>query len=215
VGPVGRTDFFAVVHAQRACREFAATPVTDADLATVLDAAVHAPSAENRQPWEFVVVRDPTTRGAIAALMERAWTARGRDFSRDRLSPELLTAVDRGMTGGFASAPVLIVVAADTERGLAAAAAESVYPAVQNLLLAATAIGLGSALTTIALGSADELRDLVGFPGHLRPMAVVPLGHPARPLGPPRRAPYPSRTHRERYGEPWGDDQGTATVGSA
>lgn len=207
------TDFFEVVHAQRACREFADTPVADADLEAVLDAAVHAPSAENRQPWEFVVVRDPTTRTAIGALMERAWQSGGREWSRSRLSAAMLADVDRGMTGGFAGAPVHVVVAVDTGRGLAAAAAESIYPAVQNLLLAATARGLGSALTTIALGAGDELRDLVGLPDSVRPMAVVPLGHPARPLGPPRREPFGVHTHRERYGMPWRDGQGT--VGSA
>lgn len=207
------TDLFSVVHAQRACREFSAEAVSDADLAALLDAAVHAPSAENRQPWEFVVVRDPSTRAAIAALMERAWEAGGRAFSRDRLSAAVLADVDRGMTGGFAGAPVQVVVAVDTGRGLARSAAESIYPAVQNLLLAATARGLGSALTTIALGAGDELRDLVGLPESVRPMAVVPIGHPARPLGPPRRAPFGVRTHRERYGTRWDDDQGT--VGSA
>lgn len=207
------TDLFEVVHAQRACREFADTPVSDTDLGAVLDAAVHAPSAENRQPWEFVVVRDAATRAAIGALMERAWATGGRDFSRERLSPELLADVDRGMTGGFAGAPVHVVVGVDTERGLARSAAESIYPAVQNLLLAATALGLGSALTTIALGAADELGHLVGLPGSVRPMAVIPIGHPARPLGPPRRAPFGVHTHRERYGTPWSDGQGT--VGSA
>ncbi|MGZ4678410.1 MAG: nitroreductase family protein [Acidimicrobiia bacterium] len=204
-------DFFTVVHSQRACRVFSDRPVDDDDVARVLDAAVHAPSAENKQPWEFVVVRDVGTRNAIGALMTRAWEARGRAFSRDRLSPALLASVERGATGGVAAAPVHVVVAADTERGLAAAAAESIYPAVQNLLLAATAVGLGSALTTIALGYGDELRDLVGLPESVRPMAVVPLGHPERPLAPPVRAPFTTRTHRERYGTAW--DQGT--VGSA
>lgn len=205
------TDFFAVVGAQRACREFASTPVPDADLARMLGAAVHAPSAENRQPWEFVVVREPATRAAIGALMTRAWEAHGRAHSRGRLSPELLAAVERGATGGIAAAPVHVVVAMDTGRGLAVTAGESIYPAVQNLMLAAGALGLGTALTTIALGYADELRDLVGLPATLLPMAVVPVGHPAHPLGPPRREPFPAHTHRERYGVRW--DQGT--VGSA
>jgi nitroreductase len=196
-------DFFAVVHAQRACRAFADTPVRDAELARLLEAAVRAPSAENKQPWEFVVVRDATQRAAIGALMARAWETVGRDFSRDRLSPGMLAEVEGGATGGIAAAPVHIVVGADTHRGLDATVAESIYPAVQNLLLAATASGLGAALTTIALGYADELRALVAFPRHVRPMAVVPVGYPARPLGPSRRDPFGMHTHRDRYGEPW------------
>ena len=74
----------------------------------------------------------------------------------------------------------------------------SVFPAVQNLLLAATALGLGSALTTLALQRAAEVRSLLGLPAHVRPMAIVPLGWPSAPVGPPRRR--PPRIHHDRYG---------------
>ena len=197
------SELFNVISAQRACRSFRDDPVTDAELELILDAAVHAPSAENRQPWEFVVVRDDAARAAIGEIISRGWEAVGREFSSSRLSPDLLADVERGATGGIAAAPVHIVVGADTYRGLAATSAESVFPAVQNLMLAAGALGLGTALTTIAVGFADELRAIVGFPNHIRPMAVVPIGHPARPLGPPRRDPFAIRSHRDRYGTPW------------
>lgn len=197
------TDLFATIRTQRAHRAFTDEPVADADLARILDAAVHAPSAENRQPWEFVIVRAPSARDAIGALIDRAWKSAGKAFSESRLDPSLLADVDRGATGGIAAAPVLIVVGADTERGLARTAAESIFPAVQNLMLAAGALGLGTALTTIAVGYADELRAIVGFPESVRPMAVVPVGHPARPLGPPRRDRFTDHTHRGRYGTAW------------
>ena len=197
------SELFDVIGAQRACRSFLTDPVTDRDLERVLDAAVHAPSAENRQPWEFVIVRDPEARAAIGELISRGWEAVGREFSSSRLTPDLLADVERGATGGIAGAPVHIVVGADTHRGLAATSAESVFPAVQNLMLAAGTLGLGTALTTIAVGFAAELRAIVGFPDHIRPMAVVPIGHPARPLGPPRRDPFVIRSHRDRYGTPW------------
>ena len=196
-------DVFAVVHRQRACRAFADVPVPDHEIERILDAAVHAPSAENRQPWEFVVVRDADTRAALAALAHRAWEAGGREAERDRLAPALFADVDRGMTGGFATAPVMIVVCADNERGLPATASESVYPAVQNLLLAATALGLGSALTTITRAFGAETRSLLGLPEHVAPMAMIPIGRPIRPLGPPRRDPFEQHTHRDRYGEAW------------
>lgn len=197
------SEFFDVIRAQRACRSFLTDPVSDADLEQILDAAVHAPSAENRQPWEFVVVRDDATRAAIGALITRGWETVGREFSSSRLSPDLLADVERGATGGIAAAPVHVVVGADTHRGLAATSAESVFPAVQNLMLAAGALGLGTALTTIAVGFADELRAIVGFPDYIRPMAVVPIGHPARLLGPSRRDLFAIRSHRDRYGTPW------------
>jgi nitroreductase len=196
-------DLFAVISRQRACRAFGDAPVSDDEIAQLLTAATHAPSAENRQPWEFVVVRDATARAAIGDLTRRAWEAHGRAFSETRLSPKLLAEVDRGATGGIAAAPVHIVVCADIERGLEVTVASSIFPAVQNLLLAATAIGLGSALTTITTSFRSELAALLGLPPHVVPVAVVPVGRPAKPLGRPRREPFADHTHREQYGAAW------------
>lgn len=81
------------------------------------------------------------------------------------------------------------MVGADTRRCVDVAVPESIFPALQNPLLAATALDLGSALTTMATSLGDELRTIVALPEHVRPMAIVPLGHPARPLGPPGREP--------------------------
>ena len=80
-------DFFGVVARQRACRSFSTEAVDDETIARVLTAATFAPSAENKQPWEFVVVRDDATRAAIGDLSRRAWEARGRVFSERRLTP--------------------------------------------------------------------------------------------------------------------------------
>lgn len=196
-------DFFDVVGRQRACRSFSTAPVSDETLARILDAATRAPSAENKQPWEFIIVRDRDARERIGDLTRRAWDAHGRAFSEPRLSPELLEDVDRGATGGIAAAPVNIVVCADIERGLEATVASSIFPAVQNILLAATALGLGSALTTITTTYRRELAEILGLPDHVVPIAVIPVGHPARPLRPPRREPFQQHTHRELYGLTW------------
>lgn len=197
-------ELFDVVHRQRACRDFSDRPVDDDDIARVLDAATFAPSAENRQPWVFIVVRDDAARSTIHELSLRAWEGGGREFSATRLPASLLADVDHGIAGGgYRAAPVLVVVVADTERGHPATVGSSIFPATQNLLLAATALGLGSALTTITTAFADELRELLTLPTHLVPQAVVPLGHPARALGPPRREPFAEHTHRDRYGTPW------------
>jgi nitroreductase len=196
-------DFFELVRHQRACRAFSDAAVPDALVARVLEAATYAPSAENRQPWELVVVRDADTRATIGELTRRAWEGRGREHSRDRLDPHTFADVDRGATGGIAGAPVLVVVGGNTDRGLPVTIPSSLFPAIQNLLLAANAVGLGSALTTITTGYADELREAVGFPEAVVPVAVVPLGYPARPLGPPRRDPFTAHTHRDRFGRAW------------
>jgi nitroreductase len=197
------TDFFEVVHAQRACRSFREDPVGDEVLSKVLEAATLAPSAENRQPWVFVVVRDPEGRAAIGELTRDAWEGGGRAHSERRLSAPLMADVDRGATGGVASAPVLVVVAGDTSIGDPRVLEASVFPAIQNLLLAAGAVGLGSALTTLPLVFGERLSEILGLPSHVRPMAVVPLGWPARRLGPPRREPLSQKAHRERFGTPW------------
>jgi nitroreductase len=198
------TDFFAVVDGQRACRDFADTPVNDDLVARVLEAATHAPSAENGQPWVFVVVRDDELRARIHDLTQRAWAGGGRSYAAKRLAPGLLADVDHGIEGGgYRAAPVLVVVAADTERAHPATIGSSVFPATQNLLLAANALGLGSALTTLTTTLGDELRALLDLPEHIAPQAVVPVGYPVRPLGKPRREPFADHTHRDRYGAPW------------
>jgi len=198
------TDFFDVVHRQRACRRFADRDVDDHIIGRILDAATFAPSAENRQPWVFVVVRDHDTQARIHDLTEKAWAAGGREFAAGRLDAKLLAEVDGGVAGGgYRSAPVLVVVAADTERCLEATIASSTYPATQNLLLAATALGIGSALTTLTTAFAAELRELLALPDHVVPQVVVPVGYPVKELGRPRREPFADHTHRERYGTPW------------
>jgi nitroreductase len=196
-------DLFEVVHRQRACRMFAEDPVSDDAVEKVLDAATFAPSAENRQPWVFVVVRADDRRAAIGALTRQAWEGGARAHSESRLSPGLLADVDTGAQGGVAGAPVLIVVCGDTRLGDRRVLEASVFPAIQNLLLAATALGLGSSLTTLPLMFAGELASIVELPAEVLPMAVIPLGWPARPLGPPRRRPVAEKAHRESFGTAW------------
>jgi nitroreductase len=195
-------DIFSVIRTQRAHRAFTDEPVPDEVVERVLQAATYAPSAENAQPWVFVVVRDAATRAEIGELTRRQWEDGGREFSRPRLTAAMFEEVDRGATGGVAGAPVAVVVGGDTSRCVGAVLEASVFPAVQNLLLAAHALGLGAALTTLTT-SAGELRAVLALPDHVRPLAVVPLGRPARQLGPPRRAPMAEKTFRERYGTPW------------
>jgi nitroreductase len=192
--------FFDVVLRQRACRDFAPDPVPDEDVARMLEAAVHAPSAENAQPWVFVVVRDADRRRRITELTRRLWDGGAGDHSRPRLAAGLFAEVDGAVRSGFGGAPVLVVVAGDgRDPTTRATLGASVFPAVQNLLLAATALGYGSALTTLPTVAAAELRDVVELPEGLEPMAVVPIGLPARSLGRPRRLPPAAKTHLDRY----------------
>jgi nitroreductase len=196
-------DFFSVVRSQRAHRAFTDEPVADELVERVLEAATYAPSAENTQPWVFIVVRDAAAREQIGELTRRAWEGGGREFSRPRLSPEVFAKVEAGATGGIANAPAIVVVCGDTSRCVEAVLEASVWPAAQNLLLAAQALGLGAALTTITTVFGDELRALLALPDHLRPMGIVPLGWPAKALGPPKRVPVAEKAFRDRYGNAW------------
>ena len=197
-------DFFEVVDTQRAARSFLPDDVDDETILRILTAATRAPSAENSQPFVFVVVRDPASRAAIGELTARLWQSGARALEEERLSPAFLAEVDQGAMGGIAAAPVLVVVCGDTRLTFEQSLPASVFPAVQNLLLAAHALGLGSTLTTLPVLGGDTLTELLGLPTEVVPMAVVPLGHLPAPLGPSRRRPLSEKAHRERYGTAFG-----------
>jgi nitroreductase len=196
-------DFFEVVLSQRAARSFRTDEVDDVTLTRILTAATHAPSAENSQPFVFIVVRDPALRATIGDITARVWEGGARDLEADRLSPAFLREVDEGAMGGVCAAPVLIVVCGDTRLTYPQAMGASVFPAVQNLLLAAHALGLGSTLTTLPVLGGEDLARCLGLPAEVVPVAVIPIGHLERPLGPPRRLPLRERAHLDRYGTPY------------
>ncbi len=195
-------DFFEVVLSQRAARSFLLDDVSDDDINHILTAATHAPSAENSQPFIFIVVRDADIRATIGSITARIWQGGAKALEAERLAPAFLRDVDQGAMGGIAQAPVLIVVCGDTRLTYATAMDASIFPAVQNLLLAAHALGLGSTLTTLPVLGGDELAELLALPPEVVPVAVIPIGHLAKPLSPPRRAPLSEKAHLNRYGTP-------------
>jgi nitroreductase len=201
--PPAAREFFEVVLSQRAARRFLADDIDDDTVAWILTAATHAPSAENTQPYVFIVVRDPAIRGQIGEISARLWQGGARALEEERLPPAMLREVDEGAMGGIAAAPVLVVICGDTRLAFAQSIPSSIFPAVQNLLLAAHALGLGSTLTTLPALAGDELESLLGLPPEIVPVAVVPLGRLPAPLGPPRRRPLSEKAHLDRYGAPF------------
>ncbi len=199
-------DFFSVINAQRACRRFDPdAKVADADVERMLDAAVHAPSAENTQPWRFVVVRNEQARIDLAAWWTETWQAGGSQYARQVATDAMFADLEFAVgPQGFAAAPVVVVVCLDTEKVLEVFAQSSIYPAVQNLLLAANALGYGSCLTTgLTLFGVERVRERLGLPETITPMAAVYIGKPAVALKPPRRRPAQEVIYRERFGAPW------------
>lgn len=197
----------ALVAAQRACRRFDPdAKVSDDDIEQMLQLAVHAPSAENTQPWSFVVVRDEESRKLLADWWTEAWNAGGGDFVRTSLGDRaLIDDLEFGFArGGFAAAPVVIVVCADMDKVMEVYAPSSIYPAVQNILLAAADLGYGSCLTTgLTTFGVERVRERLELPATHLPMAAVYVGRSAKKLSPPRRRPATDVTYREKFGAAW------------
>jgi nitroreductase len=172
---------------QRAVREFTSQPIDDAVIEQILEAATRAPSASNRQVLRFVVVKDPDAKRTLADLVGEA-PAEGR------------TPWDK--------VPALIFVCAENPWGLSAGGAAawggSIYPGIQNLLLAAHAAGLGTVLTT-SRGKAEEqqLKDFLGIPDEVNIDAVIPMGYPAVKYGKNKRKPVSEVAYREKFGQGW------------
>ena len=177
-------------------------------------------SARNAQPWYFVAVREPALRRAIAALYLSAWrqaqtvtAARDADADiRKRADyPRMMRAVDHLATH-LDQAPVIILACLDaTQLGPMADAAghirapqsayASIFPAVQNLMLAARSFGIGSTLTTVYAAVEAQIRDVVGAPAHAHIAALVPLGYPTAPFRENTRKPVDTVAFLDRWGK--------------
>jgi len=178
---------------QRAVRHFTSQPVDDALIERLLRLATRAPSARNTQPWRFIVVRDPATKGAIGKIFDEIGQAFMGHEAPDRMP--------------WQEVPALIVVfteatASGSDASVSTQAA-SVYPAVQNLLLGIHAAGLGAVLTTRWKGRQAEVLPLLGLPDGAAVHAILPLGWPDRKYGRGKRRLVRELTYREKYGQPW------------
>src|SRR4051794_17350964 len=197
------TEFFELAHGQRAHRFLRPDPIPEELIDRILDVATKAPSAQNMQPWEFVVVQDATTRAAIADHAKEMWENFAREYSRPDDDTYQWSDTDKWAMGAFAQAPVIIVVCGDTNAIPSELLGSSIFPAVQNMLLAAMDLGLGSLLSTLPIFQPGGASAILGLPENIVPLAAIPIGWPARQLGPPKRISYVAKTFRDRYGTPW------------
>jgi nitroreductase len=201
----------------RAMRRFTGEPVADDDLWTMLEAAQQGPSGGNVQPQQYVVVVDPAKKAAVAALYQRSY-ARYRKVLGD--PPSFRTPEDEAswrrtkessdhLADHLDDAGALVLVlmpqipwtpaddAGPLDIGPLYA---SVYPAVQNLMVAARALGLGTALTTVIRIETVAVRELLGIPELYEIAALIPVGHPAGSFGRARRKPVAAVTHWDGWG---------------
>lgn len=218
-------DVLEAIATTRAIRRYTEEPVSEQDLATVLWAAIRAPSGSNRQPFRFLVLRDGPRAEAGRALLgeaaRRMWQFKRVDDAYDGVaegSPKARTARTlEHYTDHFAEAPVIVLAALVRYRGPGHLEGASVYPACQNLLLAARAIGLGGVLTQVQALAEPELRDALGIPDEVALHATITLGHPVGRHGPVRRRPMRDLVFEDGWGEApaWAvDPPGTRFTGA-
>jgi nitroreductase len=199
---------------QRAVRRLLPDPVDDAIVVRCIELALKAPTGSNGQNWEFVVVKDRTVKERLAARYREAWSlygSAGRAAGRDDSMRKILDAV-QWQVDHFAELPVLVVCCLRGWRLplvplppiVQSSYYGSIYPSVQNLLLAARGMGLGASLITLPLWSSTAARAILGLPVTVQPVCIVPLGWPRGRYGPTTRKPVGQVVHLDRYGnQPW------------
>jgi nitroreductase len=203
-------DLFETIESTRAMRRLKSDPVPDELIAKILRAGSCAPSGGNTQKWRFLVIKDRAVKERVQVWYKRAFD----EWIGPRyLSSEPPPGVSKEkylrqhsavsyLTDHFADAPVWIVaclIEGTPNRGSGA----SIYPAVQNMLLAARALGLGATLTTRHLAYEKESEAALGLPDGVHSWAILPIGWPMGKFGTVKRAPLSEIVYQDRWGEPY------------
>jgi nitroreductase len=212
---------YELMSTQRAIRRLKPDPIPSEVLERIMQAAAWAPSGGNQQPWRMVMVEDAVLKAQLGELYRKRWS-RFSDGYRQRFAnaePEVRRQEERTIAAGdrlgerFGECPVNIVVCfhpdymAITDARLdrvSVVGGGSVYPAVQNLLLACRAEGIGCVLTTLLCGCESEVRELLEIPEPWGTAAAVPIGYPVlRGHGPISRRPVEKLAFLDGWGRAW------------
>jgi nitroreductase len=197
-------DIFEAIYTLRAMRRLKPDPVPEELVWKVLDAAIRAPSGGNRQPWSFVVVTDPGKKKKIGEWYLDGWNRSYGPVKDAALANPAGARTFRSadhLANNIANVPVLIFPCVDPA-GVAAVsgAGANIFPAVQNLMLAARALGLGTTLTTLHKTHDDEVKALLGIPANVESVAMIPMGWPKGKFGMGPRRPVEEVTSWESWG---------------
>ena len=204
---------FDIIATTRSMRRLKPDPVPEELIRRILEAAVCAPSGGNMQGWRFLVIADRKVKEEVAVYYRRAWEEYvGPGYrsgppapgsSPERFSRMLNAA--QYLSDHLHEAPVWIIpclTGSSVWGTIPYWSGSSIYPAVQNMLLAARAIGLGATLTTLILRYVDEVKTVLGLPPDVQPYALVPIGWPMGRFGPVRRS-LDNVVYGDRWGEPY------------
>ena len=206
------TDLFEIMQTTRAMRRLKPDPVPDELIRKILQAGVCAPNGGNTQRWRFLVIKDTKIKQQVQVFYKRAFD--------EVIGPRYLTsspppgvtkerylrqhAAVEHLTNHFHEAPVWIVACLDEGTVPPTRwSGASIYPAVQNMLLAARALGLGATLTTRHLLYEKETEAALGLPPGVHSYAILPIGYPVGKFGPVGRGALADIVYAERWGQPY------------
>lgn len=215
---------YQLMSTQRAIRRLKPDPIPDEVLQRIMQAAVWAPSGGNLQPWRMVMVQDPARKARLGELYSKRW-ARFAEIYRQRIKdaePSVKRKEERTVAAGdhlgehFGECPAIAVVCfnpdlmAITDARLdrvSVVGGGSVYPAVQNMLLACRAEGVGCVLTTLLCQDESEVKALLDIPDGWYTAAAVPLGYPVGGgYGPIARRDIGDLFYRDAWGQAMPED---------
>ena len=220
-------DLFEAIYTARAIRRFKPDPVPDEVITKVLDAAIRAPSGSNEQSWEFIVVKDAEQRKKIGAVYRKGGNILMALYANRTKPPHMsqetydkLMASAMYLLDHMADAPVLLLAclkqtplagpppqfppdAAAGLKNMARMGGSSIYPAVQNIILACRAFGLGTVLTTIHMFYEDDVKAILGLPPEVQTYALMPIGYPRGKFGPIKRRPVTEVAYLDNYKNHW------------
>ena len=195
----GEMSLLSGINTLRSVRQFKPDPVHEQVLTKILEAATKAASGSNTQPWEFIVVQDKKVKAELTQPMLETWMRR---IAGGGMSPRMREVYDDAteMLRNTEKVPVIIYCCFDRERASKSEEVQyaSILPAVQNLMLAAHALGLGTCLTVHGSTSTrgePEVKKILGIPDHVKIACLIYLGYPARKHGPPHRKPVEKYIH--------------------
>jgi nitroreductase len=221
---------FEAMYSARALRRLKRDPVPDEIITRILDAAIRAPSAGNSQQWAFVAVRDGEVRRQLGLIYRKGsdiakemYRARGRPAHMTEEQYQLMMSSGAYLWEHMGDAPVLLVPCLRDRTPPARAAlppevqamydqelvytdrirGASIYPAVQNIILACRAFGLGTLITTNHIRYESEVKALLGIPDDVSTYALMPIGYPEGKFGPVKRRPVIEVAHADRWGAAW------------
>ncbi len=205
-------DVFDIIHTTRAMRRLKPDPVPDDLVRKILEAGVAAANGGNYQRWRFLVIKDTAVKKAVQVWYKKAFDeVVGPRYANSPPPPGISAekyarqhhAVEH-LTEHFHEAPVWIVACLDEGKNTPTrTSGASIYPAVQNMLLAARALGLGSTLTTRHLLYAKEAEAALGLPEGVHSYAILPIGWPMGKFGPVGRTKLEDVVFNERWGQPY------------